>query len=195
MSELSHSDGRERQGSYVRGKWWCEEVWKLPLGQEGSYEHICRSMCFMRTFTSQSFGPLLWVIVLSQTGEYSPLPERCLIFWSKLCCPLEEERRVREKVENGGRVPMERQCGECGVVGQWADFTLFLQLCAGNCFQLTPSRDLYIVATRLAASIASSTVSCFGKQPLFFILHHSYSRTKNFVASPPYSPTKQILST
>lgn len=142
-------------------------------------------VCFMCTFTAGSFGPLLWMILLSQQVN-TPLFLKdpwCLDLsfvglWKK---NLEWEKRVR----SGGRALM---VGQCGWRGSVLTSPLLHPVLKVGCKQACAETS-QIAPPRLAHPFGSSTFSCFGKQPLFFILYHSHSRTKNFAASPSYTPT------
>ena len=99
---------------------------------------VCVYVCFLCAFTAGSHGPLLWVILPSWTGRYSPLPERYLKFWSKLCRLLEESPEAWEEGERWWCLAMVGRCGEA----RWrTNFTPFLRLCDWSCFCLTLCRD------------------------------------------------------
>ena len=107
------------------------------------------------------------------------------MFWSKLCWLLEESPEVWEEGERWWCLAMVGQCGE---VGWCTNFTPFLRLSDWSCFRLTLCRDFH--RSPRGACCAHWAHPLW----LFTILHQSYSRTEDSVASPPNPPTQQTNS-
>lgn len=183
VSELSHSDGGEKDKSYVRERWQCKESAETWSGQEGSCEHSCRGVCLCVSCVNW----LLEALVLYSDWFYCPKDAWGFsLSFVGLWKNLEWENRVR----SGGGLPKVRRCGVVGSVPNPPSyFTLVLEVVSNQ-----PCRETSGLAhTRLATLTQGICTGLLWKVAPFFLLSFLH-QDKELCGIPPFPPTYQTNS-